>query len=102
MGTSAPTFGMLASTTSAALEVAAALGEQRLRVAHVLEHVGREHDVERAEIRRQAVVEVGLDEAVDALPHTFVLLDVDARHLVAERADALRRAGRRSSRGRAP
>ena len=56
----------------------------------VLEHVGRQHHVERAlDLRREAEVEVGLDEAVDPLLHALVGDEVDAGDVVAGVAEAL-------------
>ena len=55
------------------------LFEQAGRVDGVLEHVGGDDQVEpRANLGRQALVEVGLDERVEAVPDVDVLHHVDA------------------------
>ena len=58
--------------------------EQRLRLTHVLEHVGGDDDVvPAAHLVGDTVLEVGLHERVDPVAHTGMLLDIHAGDLVA-------------------
>ena len=51
----------------------------------MLEHISRYDVVElAAELVRQALVEIRLDEPVEAFADSLVLLDVDTGHVVAE------------------
>ena len=57
--------------------------EQGARIDRVLEHVGGDDHVESvAGLVGQPIVEVGLDEAVEAFADAFVLDDVDADDVV--------------------
>ncbi len=56
----------------------------------MFEDVCRQHDVVLAvELRRQAPVEVGLDEAVDPLLHAVVGDEVDSGDVMPKRAELL-------------
>ena len=80
-----PEVGDADEDRSARCEPLGDVGEQLLRVDRVLEDVGGDDAVVvAADLVGQALVEVGLDEVVEALADAFVLDQVDTGDLVTE------------------